>query len=591
MIKKNSNNVRWSFLGIIIFVIFIVHHQTLYNDFTNWDDPVQVYENSEIKQLSAENISSMFSGYYASMYQPLTTLMFAVEYQLFSLDPFWFHMTSLLLHLANTLLLFIIFQYFFRYRWQAFLTAILFGLHPLQVETVSWISARSTLLCFFFMFLSVLYYLKYHHEKDKKPSFSVLSVLFFLLSLFSKSASLFLPVLLLLIDYFKKEKIRWRNLANKTPYFVLALIFGLVTFFSRAETDMISKISTYYTFFDRIFIVAYSILLYLKNILFPVELSAYYAYPLKETGNLHWLYYVALPSVLALLVAAIIHYKNKKLMLGLSIFLLPVIPVLQFFPTLKFIAADRYVYFALTGVFFLIIHFIPALQKRKIKTATITMIVVYILFLGFRTQQQTQIWKNSETLWSDVLSKNSKIKEAWMLRAEYYENNNKTAKAVQDLNQLLKMYPLDQEALIYRSVLKKNLKDYAGAIRDCNSAIKLNDSAALAYSNRAYVYLRLEKFDQALSDANRALELDSTLPVAHYVKGRAIGTPDRLKEAIFYFSKAIELKPDYGAAYFVRGIARIYEEDTLRGCIDLHKAARFNHKPAEKYIKMYCGRK
>ncbi len=267
---------------------------------------------------------------------------------------------------------------------------------------------------------------------------------------------------------------------------------------------------------------------------------------------------------------------------------MPILPVLQVLPTLKFIAADRYIYFSLTGIFFLLIWFFPVLQKRWAKISLSVITVAYILFLGFTSYHQTKIWENSETLWTEVISKNDKIADAWKLRAEYYKRNDNIHKALNDLNKLLAINAKEEQAFIDRSVIKGKLEDYEGSIKDCDAAIKLNDSLARAFSNRAYAYLKLKHFEQASLDANRALELDSTLAVAYFVKGRSIGTRERLSEAIGYFDKAIEYSPTYGAAYYIRGLAKIHLKDTLNGCEDLHKAAKLDFTMAEKYISRFC---
>ena len=186
---------------LIIIVTLISFYPSLKNDFTNWDDNLYVTENSTIRSLSPTNLKKISTAFFVTHYQPVTMFSYLLEYHFFKLNPFNYHLTNLILHLLNCLLVFWVIYLLSASIPVACLTALLFGIHPLQVESVAWISERKNLLYVFFFLGAMISYL-YYLGKGKKLKYFLLCLGLFILALLSKSLAFTFPLVLLLLDYF-----------------------------------------------------------------------------------------------------------------------------------------------------------------------------------------------------------------------------------------------------------------------------------------------------------------------------------------------------------------------------------------------------
>ena len=293
-VKVNHNKIektkKWQkyLLPGILLLTFIIYLPSLNNDFIiNWDDAGYIHENEPIKKINSENIKIIFTQFYKGNYHPLTTLFYAVEYSLVGESPFLYHLNNLVFHLLNVLLLYIFIKKISGKTIVAAFCALFFGIHPMHVESVAWISERKDVLYTFFFFFSLIMYLKYLDNDSRKKWHYWLSIFLFILSLLSKSAAVSLPLVLLLIDYYYKRKLNIKTIIiEKIPYFILSIIFGLVAIASQNETGAIQNLTPLYSIFDRFFIVSYATLIYLIKFFLPVKLSAMYAYPQLINGHL-----------------------------------------------------------------------------------------------------------------------------------------------------------------------------------------------------------------------------------------------------------------------------------------------------------------
>ncbi|HRS54259.1 MAG TPA: glycosyltransferase family 39 protein, partial [Bacteroidales bacterium] len=215
---NNAKLLTRLYLIIICLLTSIIYYPiTKYNFQRQWDDAPQVSENNDIKNLSFNKVKKIFSSTYVGMYQPLTTLTYSIEY-FFSKDKTSasiYHTTNIILHLIN---IFLVFEFLFlltpKNRISSSIGATFFALHPLNVETVAWISTRSNLLLVLFILFTLIFYLKY--SLKNKKGYYWLSIVFFILALLSKSQAIVLPLLLILFDnYLKKDN--KKNIWNKLP--------------------------------------------------------------------------------------------------------------------------------------------------------------------------------------------------------------------------------------------------------------------------------------------------------------------------------------------------------------------------------------
>lgn len=485
--SKSSINVTIIGLLLIILATGIIYIPVFNAGFTNWDDDRQVVDNRDIRELSASNFEQMFSSFYLSLYQPLTTFVYGLCYALFDLNASAFHMLNLFLHLVNCLLVYWLVLLVVKDDKIALLLTALFALHPLQVEAVAWVSALSILLCATFYLAAIICYIRYHNSMYK-PKYIYITFMLFIGGLLSKSTAISLPVMLLIFDYFFGRKADRRSLIEKIPFFLMAIIFGIVAMKARNAAGHFTEMGTVYTVIDRISIISYSVLHYCIKILIPVKLSAVYPFP-KKIGQ--WLPYsfTIAPVILAGVVFLIIRYRkrNRYVCFAPLFFIVLIAPVLQFIPYSQQMVADRYTYLAVIGFFLLpglAVHYLYH-HFARIRLPIMAAVICYCVFLSVSSFSRTHVWKNSLTLWDDVLSG----------------------------------YPDYVIALYQRGLAKYQMKDYAGALIDYDKAIDIYPAYIDALNNRAITYIYFKDYEKALNDLDRVIDLD---PQSEFFKNRAL---------------------------------------------------------------------
>lgn len=240
--------IDWLWLAAIVLITFGFWFPTLRNCLVDWDDNIYILNNPYIFSLTPENIGQIFSEYFMANYHPLTMLSYAIEYAIAGDSPFIYHLTNLILHLINTVLIYFFVRNLFRIVYSnsgsrqsqtiALVTAFLFGLHPMHVESVSWVSERKDVLYGFFFLLALIKYVRY--ISTNRTIDYLLCVVFFVLSLLSKGMAVSLALSLVAIDFVLKRKLfSPKVLLEKVPFFILALVFGIVAILAQKSGDAI----------------------------------------------------------------------------------------------------------------------------------------------------------------------------------------------------------------------------------------------------------------------------------------------------------------------------------------------------------------
>jgi hypothetical protein len=319
--------------------------------------PGNVIENVWIRDLNATTIGHYFSTPLQYMYTPLVSLSYAFDFQLGGLDPTAYHVTNLLLHLANTAAVFGVFSSLTRRAFVAHFVTVAFAIHPMNVDGVAWISTRSGLLATLFSLLALLAYIRYV-DTQRRWYLGAASVSF-LFATFSKSPAVVLPLVLFLVDYYRR-RIEWpprpanlgRLLVEKLPFLAIAITMGIVALNFRIDT-----VNPYgYTILDRFFIVCAALVAYIGKLLFPFGLSFAHAYPPKNGAFLPWYLYLA-PVVLAVGTWLLVRVTRPRriVVFGLSFFFITII-LSQTVLLLDNFQANRYAYLPYLGLFLILGH-------------------------------------------------------------------------------------------------------------------------------------------------------------------------------------------------------------------------------------------
>ena len=422
---------------VTIILVFIAFSPSLKNGFVNWDDQAQVTENPLLREFSLGGIKTIFTTFHLLNYHPLALLSYMCELKAFGFNPFIYHLTSLLLHLLNTLLVYWLIYKLTNNFPVACLTSLFFGIHPLQVEAIAWISSRREPLYSLFFLGSLIGYISY--RKTARQRYYILSLILFLLALLSKATSVVLPLVLILCDYFMGVKLGFKNQKEKIPFLILAILFIGISIWARILGNDFSQHDSL-NISHNTRIASYGILFYLSKTLVPIKLSVIYPYPYPE-WNVFPLYFNIFPLMVLAACTLVIYSArfSRKIIFGSCFFLLTLLPVLQLVrSSTAMLAADHYAYLPLIGIFYLVSEGCVWLFLRKdsagriIRLITFFIIIAVVSALVLLTQQRCSKWKDSLTLWNDTLSKYPNNAAAYNQRGDIFFSMNEFEKAESD---------------------------------------------------------------------------------------------------------------------------------------------------------------
>jgi tetratricopeptide (TPR) repeat protein len=581
--KGTSNGVSGKMpllLALLVLVLTgIALAPLLKNGFTNWDDVIYVTKNPLLKSTAWDGLKAIFSTPVSSNYHPITILSLAINYQMSGLKPFSYLMTNLLFHLCNTLL---VFYFIYRLSGKQTITALfvslIFGIHPMHVESVAWVSERKDVLYVFFILVGFIGYLNYlkHPSVLKYLGIFVL----FVLSLLSKPAAVVFPVLLLLIDYYRDNQTAVKRLIlEKIPFFIASLVVGVATF-KIQSVDAISM--ERFSFMQRLLFGMYGYVAYIIKLFVPVGLSAIHPFP--ENEALNYAFYLAPVAILAILFLMYLGRKNRALVFGLGFYTVSVFLVLQFISVGNAIIAERYTYLAYLGLLFVLGTYYNKVVNNTAyfpggKNALHLLFVGMVLLLMANTYQRTKIWNNSEVLWTDVLEKYPNSYRAHMCLGSYYVENGKYELALTHLNRSLEINPMYENSLELRGVTYNYLKQYALALVDLEKCKGMDPNNSDLCVHISISLDALDRPTEALTYLNQAIELNPDNTKA--LSNRGALYFNKLKDyqrALIDFNSAIEVDANFGMAYFNRANCYLVLGDKVKAKENANKAIQLGIK-------------
>jgi len=570
----------WLGVGIVLAATALLYVPALNNEFTNWDDDRQVTANRDIRDLSPQGVKKMFSSYYVSLYQPLTSLSFAVEYRLFGLDAQAYHAVNVLLHLANILLVYAWVRSLSQSRPVALAVAALFAAHPLQVEAVAWVSARSILLSCLFYLGAMIAYVAY--AKSGKVRWFAAVLVLSTLAILAKTTAATLPLALVVIDLYLRRKISLRTLCEKVPFLVQSAVFGYIAVCARGGVSHIQDFALRYSPVQRVCVVCYSCLWYPGKLIFPTDLSAFYPFPYPADGWLPPVYYMAPLLLIGLAVGIWYGGRNRRLLAFAGLFILAsLVLVIQVVPISELMVCDRYAYLPCLGLFFLVATLGRSISLRGLLWKRVTLVGVGLVLavLGGLTFQRIEVWRDSLTLWNDVIAKYKGIWVAYHNRglAEFQARNYKAA--VGDFDAALQLNPWAAEAFNSRAVCHSSLGDGPAALRDFDDAIRLKPDGGYL-TNRGMLKRSMKDFAGAIKDFDAALEQDPRNIDALCQRADSHGILGNRKRAIEDYEAVLRLAPAHSGAAFCLGIVLLDEGDSERAAAMFNKAIALGHRDA-----------
>jgi tetratricopeptide (TPR) repeat protein len=582
---NNSEPFHWKMYGTLAAILILtglVYSPVFQNGFVNWDDNVYIKENPLIYNF---DLKAIFSNYVSANYHPLTILVLAIEYHFFKLNETGYHAVNLFLHLLNVMLVFFAVLKLSKKTEVAFVTCLLFGIHPLHVESVAWAAELKDLLYTFFFLSAYFFYLKYLEELKSK--YYIIALFLFLLSLLSKAMAASLPMVLILTEYYLGRKMNAKLWFEKIPFFLMAIGLGLVAVVAQRTAGATEMMV--FPFQERIVYASYGFINYLYKVLFPLQLSAYYPYPVSPGESIPVVYYIFLVAFILIIVAVLYSIRfTKKIIFGIGFFSITVFLVLQLLPVGRVIMADRYSYIPSIGIFYLLGEGFYSLWSKNQKIIPITLVSILAVFFSIKTFSQCGVWKNSITLWSDVIKQHQTVSIAYNNRSLALKSDKKFDQALEDCSKAILLDANYSEAYINRGTILRDMNRYDEALKDYNTAISQKPNFEKAYVNRGILYLFTNKFNEALADFNNSIQLNSNFAESHYHQGLVYYNLKRYDEAINSYTKAIKLRPYYAEAYFSRGVSEYYSGKNEIACNDLKQAKKLGYNTPADVMTQIC---
>jgi Flp pilus assembly protein TadD len=581
MLQNLSPSQKKLIVCLLLFLATLaVFWQVRNHDFINLDDEQYVTQNLSVRAgLTLKGAAWSFTTTYADFWHPLTWLSHMLDWQLFGNWAGGQHLTSLILHAANAVLLFLALLALTGAFWQSAFVAALFSLHPLHVESVVWVAERKDVLSTFFMLFSLLAYTRYVKSPGWKSGLAVFMP--FLLSLMAKPTYVTLPLVLLLLDYWplKRMEAQARGLEpkprqrtkqkqtqseektgpdgkaillklimEKTPMLMVSLLFGIVAIIvqGRSESSMFAD----WPLWVRTANALISTVSYLWMTFWPAGLAPFYPHPAMAVS----LVKAAFAGVMIIAVSAIaIRYARRVpyLTVGWFWYLITLAPVSGIIQVGKHSMADRYTYIPLVGIFIVLTWGAADLAKKlDLRKGILTALAGTVLAaLVAATWVQVSYWQNSVMLFEHTLAVTSDNYLAHTNLGVALNRMGRGEEAASHYREAIRINPNFSSSHYNLANYYAARGDKEEAYRHYQEAIRIRPDYASAYNNLGVLLASQRRFEEAASQYDKALRIEPANAGFHYNCGIALANLGRLLEAAAQFRDALALRPNYAEAH------------------------------------------
>jgi protein O-mannosyl-transferase len=603
-----------------------------YCDFTNYDDPDYVTKNKYIQNgITLEGFRWAFTTLHFENWHPLTWISYMLDFQLFGLTPQWYHVTNLLFHIANALLLFIVLHRMTKSLWQSAFVSAMFALHPLHVESVAWVAERKDVLSAFFWMLTMAAYASYVERPGLRRYLLVFFA--FVFGLMAKPMLVTLPFVLLLLDYWPLERFQQKKsdqeirtkankpgvsdrpkgksikqnavkeatkgdkqsnpayqwtmkrllLWEKIPLFAMAILSSIVTYVAQKKGGTVVSIEAY-SLGVRISNALVTYITYIGNMIWPNNLAVLYPHPGARPAWQVWGSILLLTAITAIVIQTAKRYQYVAV--GWLWYIGTLVPVIGIVQVGSQARADRYTYIPLIGLFIMLAWGIPQLLNkcRYRKGALFVSVALIVSCLSIITWKQVGYWQNSIVLYDHTLKVTDHNMFAHNNRGQAYYSLGNYRQAIEDFDRAIEIDPQYAQAYNNRGSAYSDLGNKVRAIGDYDKSIEIDPQYAEAYYNRGNAYFSLGNQRQAIKDYDKFIEIDPKDAIAYLNRGAAHAVLRNYRQAIEDFDKAIEVNPQYAQAYGNRGNVYAALGNDKQAIEDLKRAARLGHDASQKSL-------
>ena len=579
----------WACLALMV-AILAVYAPVRHFDFVSWDDPIYVKDNLHVAAgLTWQGVSWAFTTMHAGYWLPLIWLSHMLDVQFYGLSAGGHHVTNVLLHIANTLLLFGLLRRMTGTLGRSAFVAGLFALHPLHVESVAWITERKDVLSTLFWMLAMWAYVAWVRRPSREGYLVVL--LLFALGLMAKPMVVTLPLALLLLDFWPlgrvgagagaEQRTVWLRLVReKLPLFGLAVASGIVTFVAQRSVGAVGDLGALPVSY-RVGNALISYVAYIGKMLWPARLAAFYSFPRGLSG---WSMsgWSVFGAILALAAVSILVMRAARrhpyLPMGWLWYVGTLVPAIGLVQVGGQAMADRFTYVPLIGLFLMIAwgssDLLTRWPARRIPLAAAAGLI--LAACAVTASGQVQYWKNSTSLWTHALEAaaenafiDNQLAGALLEQGRYDE-------AVALHSRALQLMPDDaDEQNNFANDLTHHGK-IAEAIAHYTEALRINPRFAEAHNNLANAFVRQGKADEAFAHYSEALRIKPDYAEAHNGLGALLAGQGRSGEALAHYSEAVRIDPNYAEAHNNMGALLLGQEKTDEAIREFSEAVRIN---------------
>ncbi|MBN8685326.1 MAG: tetratricopeptide repeat protein [Chitinophagales bacterium] len=543
----------------------------LSHGFLQYDDGETIFYNETVMNPS---FGALLKSKIVGMYVPVSAIIYAITYQLGGGKAEAFHLMSIALHAIASILTYVLVRKLQPHAIVAFLTALLFAVHPVKVEPVSWVAAQTTIVFSLFYLASLIAWVNFRQAKGAWWQWASLG--FFLLAGLSKSAAVTLPLLLPVLDWYlgvHKEKFNPRNYLYLLPFLAIAVALGLYTFVTREQSGAaIAVANTQYNLFDRILMAAHTLLFYPYKMLLPLALTINYPMS-KENGAWPWHYFAALPVLLGILyyLYTLLRKGEKMAALSLLLYLLPLSIMLPLVSVgTAELRSDRYLYIPSIGFFmgltYLTHRFFP--RWHAYAWAVVAIAFAYLTF------EQSKTWKDDASVFRNCVERypnsaicNCNLAYGELLKRDFNNSIEHYTRSLELDENCVECYNGRGQAYLFTDKIEPALADFTKAIEGGVVTPKL-------FLNRGICLVKLNRPAEAVPDLSRSLELEPKAPDAWYFRAAAQEKLGKKAEAVSDYSKSIELNPNYLEALVNRGVLQYSLGNYQAAIQDYERAAQ-----------------
>lgn len=553
----------WLLAAVLVVAVFLVYQPVWHGGFI-WDDDSFLTNNPLIK--APDGLYRFWFTAKPPDYFPLTSSMLWVEWRLWGLNASGYHLVNILLHGISAVLLWRVLRRL--HVPGAWMAGLFFAVHPVNVESVAWITERKNVLPMVFYLLTFLTYFRF--EENGRRRWYMLALGMFLLGLLAKTSVVMLPVLLLGCAWWRRGKMTVRDLWRSMPFFALSLILGLVTVWYQAHRAIGTDVVRTDGFASRLAVAGYAVWFYLYKALLPINLCFVYPrWSLDPALPASWLPLAALAALFPLLMVCRHRAWGRPALFALGYYVVALLPVLGFINIYFMqysLVADHWQYFAILGV----IAIVTAGCSWIVKSAGIPRIgyvlgAALVTTLAGLSWQQSRIYADAETLYRTTITRNP---DCWMAHNNLgmtLAGQGRVDEAIAYFQKSLTINPENTEAHYNLGLALADRGQVDDAIAHYRKALEIKPDYAEAHSNLGAVLASRGEVDEAIAHFQKALAIKPDFELAHYNFGLVLAGLGRVDDAIAHFQKALELatqQNEQALAESIRATIRLYEADT-----------------------------